>query len=284
MVRFDNKLDLSTHLESISTAKTTIGFVPTMGALHDGHLSLLQTSINNNNFTVISIFVNPTQFNNEDDLKKYPRNLEDDIDKIKTISNEIILFAPSVNDIYGETTYHKSFEFDGIDLPMEGSFRPGHYNGVATVVSLLFSIVKPTNAYFGEKDFQQLQIIRKIVEKLDLNINIICCPIFREVNGLAMSSRNARLNSEQKDEAGVIYEILQKVKTMFGEEQSSIKKINSWVSKKLSKHKDITLEYFEIANEKTLISCKRKSKNMHFRAFIAVYINNVRLIDTISLK
>ena len=284
MLTFDNKLELSEHLKSVSSTNSTVGFVPTMGALHEGHLSLLQESVDNNSLTVISIFVNPTQFNNPEDLEKYPRNLAIDIEKIKSVSDEIILFAPSVNDIYGDATYNKTFQFEGLDLPMEGSFRPGHYNGVATIVSILFEIVNPTNAYFGEKDFQQLQIIRKIVRKLRLKVKIIECPIFRESNGLAMSSRNARLSDKEKELAGAIFAVLTKAKKIYDEPLAPLSKITAYVKKTLAKHKEIQLEYFEIVDEETLISCERKSKFTKSRAFIAVYINNVRLIDTISLN
>jgi pantoate--beta-alanine ligase len=181
-----------------------------MGALHSGHLSLLQESILNNTHTVISIFVNPTQFNNKEDLEKYPRTLDHDVEKIKTISESIIVYAPTVDDIYEGHTVSQQFNFDGLENQMEGQFRPGHYDGVGTVVKRLFEIVKPTHAYFGEKDFQQLQIVKKLVQKLKMPINIVGCPIHRESNGLAMSSRNERLSESEKNEATIIYKTLKR--------------------------------------------------------------------------
>lgn len=284
MLIFENKQLLIEHLESISNDDSTIGFVPTMGALHNGHLSLIKKSLFNNDISVISIFVNPTQFNNPDDLLKYPRTLENDIKKIKTVSESVIVYAPTVNDIYDGVPKTEHFDFDGLEFQMEGQFRPGHFDGVGTVVKLLFEIVKPTNAYFGEKDFQQLQIIRKLVEKNNLKVNIIGCEIFREPNGLAMSSRNERLSNTEKNQAELIINTLLQVKVMFSTKAIPISKINSWVNKTFKKNPDFKLEYFEIANENNLTKCTRKNQNINFRAFIAVYLNNVRLIDTISLK
>jgi pantoate--beta-alanine ligase len=284
MLIFENKQLLIEHLELISNDDSTIGFVPTMGALHNGHLSLIKKSLFNNDISVISIFVNPTQFNNPDDLLKYPRTLENDIKKIKTVSESVIVYAPTVNDIYDGVPKTEHFDFDGLEFQMEGQFRPGHFDGVGTVVKLLFEIVKPTNAYFGEKDFQQLQIIRKLVEKNNLKVNIIGCEIFREPNGLAMSSRNERLSNTEKNQAELIINTLLQVKVMFSTKAIPISKINSWVNKTFKKNPDFKLEYFEIANENNLTKCTRKNQNINFRAFIAVYLNNVRLIDTISLK
>ena len=279
---FEKKVDLNLHLKSISTANSTLGFVPTMGALHSGHLSLLQESVNNNTHTVISVFVNPTQFNNKEDLEKYPRTLDDDVEKIKTIADNIIVFAPTVEDIYAGNTVSQHFEFDGLENQMEGQFRPGHYDGVGTVVKRLFEIVQPNRAYFGEKDFQQLQIVKKLVQKLNLPIEIIGCPIHREMNGLAMSSRNERLTEDEKNEAANIYKTLKATKAKFKTESAS--NITHWVSRTFDKMPNITLEYFQIADENALMPCLRKNKNKKYRAFIAVFINNIRLIDTISLN
>jgi pantoate--beta-alanine ligase len=278
---FEKQAELKAFLKSISAKNSMLGFVPTMGALHDGHLSLLRQSIENNAISVISIFVNPTQFNNIEDLEKYPRTLEIDVAKVKTISDSIIIYAPTVEDIYEGQTISEQFDFDGLEKQMEGEFRPGHYDGVGTVVKRLFEIVQPTNAYFGEKDFQQLQIVKKLVQKLKLNVNIVECPIYREKNGLAMSSRNERLTENEKKEAALIYEILKSARSKF--KSSSAVVISNWVEKTLQKHKFIQLEYFQIADESSLQPCLRKSKNKKYRAFIAVIINKVRLIDTISL-
>jgi pantoate--beta-alanine ligase len=168
MLIFNTQKDLISHLNSISNLDTSIGFVPTMGALHQGHLSLLKEALLKNSIVVTSIFVNPTQFNNPEDLAKYPRTLEKDVEKIKSISDKIIVYAPSVDDIYEGQTVSKHFDFDGLENQMEGKFRPGHFDGVGTIVKRLFEIVKPNFAYFGEKDFQQLQIVKKLVKKLFL--------------------------------------------------------------------------------------------------------------------
>lgn len=278
---FEKQAELKSFLKSISTKNSTLGFVPTMGALHDGHLSLLRQSIENNTVSIISIFVNPTQFNNSEDLEKYPRTLEHDVAKVKTVSDSIIIYAPTVDDIYEGHTISEHFDFDGLEKQMEGEFRPGHYDGVGTVVKRLFEIVQPTNAYFGEKDFQQLQVVKKLVEKLKLHVNIVECPIYREKNGLAMSSRNERLTENEKKEAALIYKILKASRSKF--KNSSAASISNWVEKTLQNHKLIRLEYFQIADESSLLPCLRKNKNRKYRAFIAVFINNIRLIDTISL-
>lgn len=282
MLIFNNQNELVAHLAAVSKATTNIGFVPTMGALHEGHLSLLRAAVANNDLTVISIFVNPTQFNNADDLAKYPRTLEADVAKIKTVSDKIIVFAPSVDDIYQGNTVSESFNFDGLEHQMEGQFRPGHFNGVGTIVKRLFEIVKPTNAYFGEKDFQQLQIVKKMTAKEKLPVNVIGCPILREPNGLAMSSRNERLTDAERKEAAIIYKILKESRKLFA--QKSAAEVTQWVQKSFAKHPAFALEYFQIADEATLLPCVRKSQNKKYRAFIAVFVNNVRLIDTISLN
>jgi len=282
MLIFNNKVDLNNYLKHNNLDKTSIGFVPTMGALHKGHLSLLNKSIENNVTTVISIFVNPIQFNNEDDLKKYPRTLDNDVEKIKTISDKILVYAPTVEDIYNGKIKSEHFKFDGLEHQMEGKFRPGHFDGVGTVVKRLFEIVKPTNAYFGEKDFQQLQIVKKLAEKEKMPVNIIACSIFREHNGLAMSSRNERLSAEEKEKSNFIFKTLCEVKKVFA--TKSAKKSIAFVYNKFKKHPDFKLEYFEIADETFLLPCIRKNKNKKYRAFIAVYVNKIRLIDTISLN
>jgi len=282
MLVFKKQVELAAHLKTISNSKTTIGFVPTMGALHQGHLSLLKKSLKNNDITVISIFVNPTQFNNPEDLSNYPRTLEIDLEKIKSVSNCAIVYTPEVDDIYEGKTISHHFDFDGLENQMEGKFRKGHFDGVGTIVKRLFEIIKPTNAYFGEKDFQQLQIIKKLVAKFKIPVNIIGCPIYRESNGLAMSSRNERLTNDEKEKASILFKTIQEVKKQF--KTKSAVSISNWVSKKFKTIPDVSLEYFQIADEATLLPCLRKSKNKKYRAFIAVYVNNIRLIDTISLN
>lgn len=282
MLIFNNKVDLDKHLQKISGKYATSGFVPTMGALHDGHLSLLRTALHDNDVAVISIFVNPTQFNNPEDLKKYPRNLEADLAKIRTVSDRVIVYAPTVEDIYQGKVQSEHYAFDGLENQMEGRFRPGHFDGVGTVVKRLFEIVKPTNAYFGEKDFQQLQIIRKLVEKEKLPVNIIGCPIHREKNGLAMSSRNERLAPEEREKAAIIHQTLREAKKRFATQ--SARQVTEFVVKTFKGADGFELEYFEIADALTLLPLKRKSKGRKYRAFIAVFVNKIRLIDTIPLN
>ncbi|MEZ7506970.1 pantoate--beta-alanine ligase [Flavobacterium sp. Arc2] len=279
---FYGKAALIDYLKSIKTQKSTIGFVPTMGALHQGHLSLMQQSLTENNTTVASIFVNPTQFNNPEDLSKYPRTLEADIDKINGLSTDIILYAPTVDDIYEGKVLSQAFDFDGLENQMEGKFRPGHFDGVGTIVKRLFEIVTPTNAYFGEKDFQQLQIVKKMVAKNKLNVNVIGCDIYREPSGLAMSSRNERLTDQERSDAALIFKTLNLAKEKF--KTNSATKVTEWVAKSFDTNNSFDLEYFQIADEKTLKPCLRKSSTKKYRAFIAVTINNIRLIDTISLN
>ncbi|WP_396210866.1 pantoate--beta-alanine ligase [Flavobacterium sp.] len=282
MFIFNNQVALSSHLKEIASENSSVGFVPTMGALHKGHLSLLEESMNNNGITVISIFVNPTQFNNPEDLAKYPRTLNSDVEKIKALSKEIIIYAPTVEDVYNGNTVSQNFDFDGLENQMEGKFRPGHFDGVGTIVKRLFEIVKPQKAYFGEKDFQQLQIVKKMVSKQKLPVKVIGCPIYREANGLAMSSRNERLMPSQKEHASIIYKILLEAKIKFG--TKTAKEVSDWVVKKFENNKEFELEYFQIADEERLLTCIKKSKKKKYRAFIAVFVNKIRLIDTISLN
>ena len=282
MLIFDRQVALIEHLKHISDSKTTIGFVPTMGALHEGHLSLVENSLKENSLTIVSIFVNPTQFNNPEDLEKYPKNLEIDLEKLKSISESVLIYAPNVEDIYEGKTISTHFDFEGLENQMEGKFRPGHFDGVGTIVKRLFEIVNPSNAYFGEKDFQQLQIIKKLVEKEKLPINIVTCPIFREKNGLAMSSRNERLTPNERESAEIIYKTLLEVKSKFNSEP--LLDIKNWVKHVFENQINFKLDYFEIADEATLLSCKEKIDTKKYRAFIAIFVNNIRLIDTISLN
>jgi pantoate--beta-alanine ligase len=279
---FYGKVALIAYLKTIKTANSTIGFVPTMGALHQGHLALMQRSLKENDDTVVSIFVNPTQFNNPEDLEKYPRTLEEDVKKMRGLSDKIILYAPSVDDIYEGQTISQSFDFDGLENQMEGKFRPGHFNGVGTIVKRLFEIVTPTNAYFGEKDFQQLQIVKKLVEKNDLPVNVVGCPIFREDNLLAMSSRNERLTTEERKEASIIYKVLTEAKEIF--QNSTPEETIKFVEDSFKDNKRFDLEYFVIADESTLLPIDHKTNDKKYRAFIAVFVNSIRLIDTISLN
>jgi pantoate--beta-alanine ligase len=279
---FYGKAPLIAHLKPIKSAHSTIGFVPTMGALHAGHLALMERSLQENDYTVVSIFVNPTQFNNPEDLAKYPRTLEEDVRKITALNPEIMVYAPSVEDIYDGNPVSQSFDFDGLENQMEGKFRPGHFDGVGTIVKQLFEIVTPTNAYFGEKDFQQLQIVKKLVVKNQLPVTIIGCPIYREANQLAMSSRNERLSAEERNQASLIYQTLLQAKEKF--QNGTVESVNQLVQQTFENHPLFDLEYFVIADEETLLPCTTKEKHKNYRAFIAVFVNNIRLIDTISLN
>jgi pantoate--beta-alanine ligase len=278
---FKTKKELKTYFEEFRSENSKIGFVPTMGALHKGHLSLLEKSIENNDITIASIFVNPTQFNKKEDLENYPRTLESDLSLLESISCDVV-FIPSVNEIYTNTVSSVHFNFDGLETQMEGKYREGHFNGVGTIVKKLFEIILPTNAYFGEKDFQQLQIIRKMVEKTTLDVTVVCCATHREANGLAMSSRNARLTTEEKEAATIIYQTLHEVKKKT--EHLPLADINKWVIDKFIHEPLFTLEYFTIAEEETLKSITKISPKKNYRAFIAAYAREVRLIDTISLN
>ncbi|MFT5249554.1 MAG: pantoate--beta-alanine ligase [bacterium] len=260
----------------------SIGFVPTMGALHVGHVSLVEQASIENDCVVVSIFVNPTQFDNPNDLQKYPRTIENDIAHLKRFSKNIFIFSPNASDLYDQNISSKRYNYSGIEHEMEGKHRIGHFDGVGTVLNLFFRIVKPNKAYFGEKDFQQLQIAKKLVEIENLPVKIIGCPIVRETSGLAMSSRNKRLNAEQLNEVVLIYKTLLKVKENF--KLLSISKLNQLVEKEFKNHPSLTLEYFEIADTETLKTAIYKSKKKDYRGFIACFIGGVRLIDNMALN
>ena len=282
MLIFNKKSDLGAFLRPFIKQNKSIGFVPTMGALHKGHLSLLKKSLTENSITVMSIFVNPTQFNNTEDLDKYPRTLKRDVQIMQDLSNSIIVYAPDVEDIYEGNTVSENFEYDGLENQMEGKHRPGHFDGVGTIVKRLFEIVQPNKAYFGEKDFQQLQIVKKLVSKYNIPVEVIGCPIHRETNGLAMSSRNERLSETAKENAAIIYQILNNSKEIF--KTNSTEETINWVENEFKKHPEFQLEYFEIADEATLIPVSEKETNKKYRGFIAIFIENIRLIDNISLN
>lgn len=273
---------LKRQIRALKNDGKSIGFVPTMGALHEGHLSLIDQALASCDNVVVSIFVNPTQFDNPEDLKKYPRTLEQDVAQIKELSDEIIIFSPPASEMYGKSISSEEFSFDGLEHQMEGKYRKGHFNGVGTIVRRLFEMVEPDKAFFGEKDYQQLQIIKKLVEKQNLGVKVIGCPIHREGNGLARSSRNERLSPGERQTAAFIYQILQQVKEDFG--TKSAQEISDWVSNKFDSQSTLNLEYFEIANAETLVSIQEEDKNEKYRAFIAVYSGDVRLIDNIALN
>ena len=281
MIIFTEKHALKVYLSTLKAQGKTIGFVPTMGALHQGHLSLIKQAQQKNDVVIVSIFVNPTQFDNKEDLVKYPITLESDTKLLKSISCDV-LFHPSVEEIYQENVVSENFDFDGLEHQMEGKFRDGHFNGVGTIVKTLFEIVEPDKAYFGQKDFQQFQIIKKMVEKHQLNLKIKGCKIFREKDGLAMSSRNTRLTKEYREIAPFIYKTLKKAKKKFTTE--NVEKVNEWVENQFKKEPLLELEYFTIADENTLETINKKESGKKYRAFIAVFAGEIRLIDNIQLK
>lgn len=278
---FRSKKPFIDYIERQKEMGKRIGFAPTMGALHKGHLSLYEVAAKNNDLVISSIFVNPTQFNNPDDLKKYPRDTNRDLTLLKNTAIVDAVYLPEVDDLYPEGLKSKSYEFDGLEHEMEGKFRPGHFDGVGTVVEELLRQVKPDNAYFGEKDFQQLAIIEKLVEKLKLPVKIHGVNIYREENGLAMSSRNERLSTTQREASKVIYETLLKVKDWF--RVITIPEINKRVQDIFDDERGMTLEYFEIADEETLKETDFFYKDHQYRAFIVVFVNDVRLIDNMHL-
>lgn len=259
-----------------------IGFVPTMGALHRGHASLIDYAFEKScDLVVVSIFVNPTQFNNKEDLKNYPRTLDEDLEFLAPYQDKLIVFAPQAEVVYGDEIKAKTYDFAGLDKVMEGKYRPGHFEGVATVLSHLFIIVNPDDAFFGEKDFQQLQIVKKLVAIEHIPVNIVSVPISRHDDGLAESSRNKRLTPEYRKAAPYIYQILLKAKENF--KTSSLPATKAWVEKAFASHELLQLEYFEIADPYTLKPSSKKQAGHDYRAFIAVYAGDVRLIDTLAL-
>ena len=275
-----NKIQKELNLKRMENS--SIGCVPTMGALHQGHLSLVNEALKNNDLVVVSIFVNPTQFNNQSDLENYPRTLERDIKLLQTVSSDILVYAPTVDDIYNGNATADAFSFDGLEFEMEGKFRHGHFDGVGTIIKRLFEIIEPDNAYFGEKDFQQLAIIKKLVEKHNIHVKIKGCAIHREDSGLAMSSRNERLKLQYKKAAPFIFKTLNAAKKQFG--TKSAKQVTEWVEKQFANNKYLDLEYFIIADVSTLKPVKRKSNKKTYRAFIAVFADDIRLIDNIALN
>lgn len=279
---FKQKEALQYAIKKEKSGGKILGFVPTMGALHEGHLSLVEEALNSCDRVVISIFVNPTQFNNSGDLEKYPRTLEQDLKLLETLSPNLWVFSPTAEELYGENVVSEHFNFDGLENVMEGKFRNGHFDGVGTIVKLLFSIVTPDKAFFGEKDFQQLQIIRKMTEKAKLPVEIVGCPILREESGLARSSRNERLSSFHREKAAFIYETLLKAKELFGTKSADY--IDNWVKDQFENFPHLKLEYFEIANSETLKTINKKRKGNQYRAFIAAYVDDIRLIDNIALN
>ena len=266
---------------SIIDKKKTLGLVPTMGALHEGHLSIVKRAKKENDYVIVSIFVNPTQFDKEEDLLKYPNTVKTDLKLLEDLQCDFV-FMPKIEEIYANNIVSDSFDFDNLDKAMEGAFRKGHFDGVATIVKKLFNITHPNNAYFGEKDFQQLQIIKKMVEIESIPIQIIACEIYREDDGLAMSSRNLRLSPKQRNAAPLIYKTLLESIELIHEKDIGF--IKTFVKNNIESNEFLELEYFEIADIETLIPATEIIHDKKYRAFIAAFAGQVRLIDNIALN
>jgi pantoate--beta-alanine ligase len=257
----------------------TVGFVPTMGALHDAHISLIDASKYENEITISSIFVNPKQFNKKEDLVNYPRNTETDLAKLEAASCDVVVI-PSVEEMY-PTKVEKEFAFGLLSEVMEAEHRPGHFNGVAIVIERFFEILNPTNAYFGEKDFQQLAVVKELVKQINSSVNIVGCPIFREENGLAMSSRNERLSKEEKEIASNISKTLRYVSNHKNE--FSVADLKTYFLEQMHQYQLFEPEYFEIADETTLRPIKNWHEAQQYIAFTAINVNGVRLIDNMTI-
>ena len=272
-----SKNELVSLIDSYKKEGKTIGFVPTMGALHNGHLSLVKECKKNSDVTVVSIFVNPTQFNDLEDLKRYPRTLDKDTELLKSVNCDLV-FAPSIEEIYPEPDTRK-FDFGYIESVMEGAKRPGHFNGVGQVVSRLFDIVQPDKAFFGMKDFQQVAIIKNMVKQLNYNIQIVPCPIIREESGLALSSRNTLLDEDHKKNAPHIYATLKKARNLASE--MSVSDLKKWITDEINSNPYLETEYVEIVDDTTLKVTENWKEEGIKVACIAVYAGKIRLIDNI---
>ncbi len=272
--------DLQAELSVLKAQGKKVGLVPTMGALHAGHASLVKHSVNENEVTVVSVFVNPTQFNDKNDLVKYPRTLDADC-KLLEACGATYAFAPSVEEMYPEPDT-RQFSYAPLDTVMEGAFRPGHFNGVCQIVSKLFEAVKPHRAYFGEKDFQQLAIIREMVRQMQFDLEIVGCPIVREEDGLALSSRNARLSAEERENALKISQTLFKSRTFAA--THTVSETLKFVEDAIAAVPGLRLEYFEIVDGNTLQKVDNWNQTSYVVGCITVFCGDVRLIDNIKYK
>ena len=272
--------DLQAELSVLKAQGKKVGLVPTMGALHAGHASLVKRSVNENEVTVVSVFVNPTQFNDKNDLVKYPRTLDADC-KLLEACGATYAFAPSLEEMYPEPDT-RQFSYAPLDTVMEGAFRPGHFNGVCQIVSKLFEAVKPHRAYFGEKDFQQLAIIREMVRQMQFDLEIVGCPIVREEDGLALSSRNARLSAEERENALKISQTLFKSRTFAA--THTVSETLKFVEDAIAAVPGLRLEYFEIVDGNTLQKVDNWNQTSYVVGCITVFCGDVRLIDNIKYK
>ena len=279
---FNSVKSLNERLSFSREQGNSLGLVPTMGALHNGHLSLVAKAVRENNTVVVSIFVNPTQFNNAQDLAQYPQQLTADIALLKTISEDLLVFTPSVKEMYPEGLGAKPYSFNGLDRRWEGEDRPGHFQGVGTVVEKLFEMVRPNQAYFGEKDFQQLAIIRDLVRQKAFGISIVGCPIVRESYGLAMSSRNERLKPLDRVAAAVIYKTL-KIAAQKALAQNLLSEITHEAIKEIHALENTAAFYFEFVNARSLEPIKTLENPENTRIITAVNFKGVRLLDNIGL-
>lgn len=277
---FEKSGALTTWLKHQKGNGKNIGFVPTMGALHEGHLALVEKARSENDLVVCSIFVNPIQFNKPEDLKKYPRTLTADLEMLTAAGCDAV-FCPDEKEMY-PSPETKTYDFGQLDKVMEGRYRQGHFNGVAIVVKKLFDIVLPERAYFGQKDYQQLQIIKALVKLENLDVKIVPCPTVREADGLAMSSRNIRLTTEQRQEAANIFKVLQNAQYMYN--NTSISEIKEQVTDQINKLKHLEVEYFEIVFADTLQPIEKQTGNEKAVACIAVHAGQVRLIDNVLIN
>ena len=278
MLTFDTIQSVKEFLSVKKGEGKTTGFVPTMGALHEGHLELMRRAKKENDLLAVSVFVNPIQFNNPEDLEKYPRDLEKDKQLLESVGCDV-LFAPEVAEMYPEEEVTENFDFGKLEQVMEGAFRPGHFNGVAVVVKRLFNIIEPNKAYFGEKDFQQLAIIQKLTEMEKIPVTVVPCPIVRETDGLAMSSRNQRLTPEERKIAPFIYQTLKQAVEL--KNSMSPNEVKQWVIERFSDEPQFTPEYFEIADDRLLQPVFNWKDAEGVVGFIAVFLGKVRLIDNI---
>ena len=259
----------------------SLGFVPTMGALHSGHLSLIQRACSENEKVVVSIYINPTQFNQTTDLILYPSSFKKDQALLKVFGDQVLLYTPDDKEIYPAGIEKKTYAFGTLTAHMEGAFRPGHFNGVATVVEILFKTIKPSKAYFGEKDFQQLQVIKALNIQKNLGVTIVGCPVVREANGLALSSRNQNLTPEQREQASVIYKTLLKIKNMGF--RAKIAEMKAYFVEQVEQQNSFKVEYFLIASPEDLIPVNEIKTEKSYRMFVAVLAGKTRLIDTLQL-
>lgn len=273
------KKELISFINDFRKKGKTIGLVPTMGALHEGHLSLVRECKKNTDITVVSIFVNPTQFNDPEDLKRYPRTPEQDISLLNTVDCDLV-FLPTVEEIYPEKDIRK-FNFGYLENIMEGARRPGHFNGVGQVVSRLFDIVTPDKAFFGMKDFQQIAIIKNMVQQLNYKIDIVSCPIIREASGLALSSRNMLLDEEHKKNAPHIYATLKKARNLVA--QMSVDDLKKWIADQIDSNPYLKTEYVEIVDNTTLQIIQNWNEKNDRVVCVAVHAGKIRLIDNIVL-